>query len=527
MLDGAFALLERSLRIDLRSRMPHLIRLGFLVAIYLALFSALLTGGAFGAPGLRFFGMMAFLDLIFLTLMGIGFFSAVITEEKEEDTLGLMLMAGVRPLGVLAGKSLGGFWQAILLIVVQYPFILLATTLGGVTSGQVFAAMIALLAYIILMTGFGLLCSTVSSNSRNAAWLMGAGIIVYFVLASIADTLVKYRILAGLSGGQMGISSDFTGNLLKGFSGSCLFNHLDTILSTGFNESALSIQVVSNVAAGIIFAGLSWLLFGIATRSPSTEANSRGLLARHRGFFLFTAGQVWSNPFLWKDFYFVSGGTGMMLARIAYFGALGLIPFLVENTFPSQAGGYWYVFALIGFSASISAANVLARSMYDEVHGQTLASLMMLPRPSIGIVYSKFAGALLGWLPGPLLGPITLVTSYELWEEFGYMTTRANWPANQLLMIVLVLSFYGMFFVLIPHFATLLALYVRWGAVPLAIGFAICVYVAVGMVIAMIQINWTRSSGEIGITVALIVLTCLCIACHIVILLRVQALAAK
>ena len=30
-----------------------------------------------------------------MTLLGIGFFSSVITEEKEEDTLGLMLMAGI------------------------------------------------------------------------------------------------------------------------------------------------------------------------------------------------------------------------------------------------------------------------------------------------------------------------------------------------------------------------------------------------------------------------------------------------
>jgi len=48
----------------------------------------------FGAPGLRFFYGISYLNLAFLTLLGISFFSTSISEEKEEDTLGLMLMAG-------------------------------------------------------------------------------------------------------------------------------------------------------------------------------------------------------------------------------------------------------------------------------------------------------------------------------------------------------------------------------------------------------------------------------------------------
>ena len=117
--------------------------------------------------------MIVYLDVTFMTLLGIGFFSTAITEEKEEDTLGLMLMAGISPLGILAGKTGGRLWQALLLVIVQYPFMLLAVTMGGVSGAQVWAVTVALLAYMVLLAGFGLfvrhLLHTQSNGGRSDA----------------------------------------------------------------------------------------------------------------------------------------------------------------------------------------------------------------------------------------------------------------------------------------------------------------------------------------------------------------------
>src|SRR5258708_7655032 len=168
MFNGIYALLERSLRIDARAWSTHLARLGLVGAIYFSLCFALLTSFMFGAPGLRFFEWIAYLDATFMTLLGIGFFSTLISEEKEEDTLGLMLMAGISPLGILIGKSGGRLWQSLLLIAVQYPFVLLAVTMGGVMNAQVWAMTLALLAYMVFLVGFGLLCSTLARRSQTA-----------------------------------------------------------------------------------------------------------------------------------------------------------------------------------------------------------------------------------------------------------------------------------------------------------------------------------------------------------------------
>ena len=168
MFTGVLALLERSLRVDSRAWTAHLARAGLMLAIYLEVWQVQATAFAFGAPGLRFFQSIVFLNLLFMTLLGVGFFSTAITEEKEEDTLGLMQMAGINPLGILLGKAGGRLLQALLLIAVQYPFTLLSITLGGVADAQVRAAYVGLVAFMLWLAGWGLFCSTVSRNSRAA-----------------------------------------------------------------------------------------------------------------------------------------------------------------------------------------------------------------------------------------------------------------------------------------------------------------------------------------------------------------------
>ncbi|HEY4261921.1 MAG TPA: hypothetical protein VGM98_17250, partial [Schlesneria sp.] len=97
MFQGVLALVGRSLRVDSRSLQSHLARFGLIAAIYVVLCVAQWNSTSFGAPGLRFFYGIGYLNLAFMTLLGISFFSTSISEEKEEDTLGLMLMAGIGP----------------------------------------------------------------------------------------------------------------------------------------------------------------------------------------------------------------------------------------------------------------------------------------------------------------------------------------------------------------------------------------------------------------------------------------------
>jgi len=527
MQNGAFALLERSLRIDARSWSTHLARLGLIGAIYVSLCLTVSTQFRIGAPGLSFFQGIASLDAFFMTLLGIGFFSTAITEEKEEDTLGLMMMAGISPVGILVGKAGGRLWQALLLVAVQYPFTLLAVTMGGVTSGQIWAMTVALLAYMLFLSGFGLLCSTVAPRSRTAGIVMIGGIVAYIGLPVAAKGVVWIHRSSPANWTHEWNLAPHWWDLLDRFGDLSVFVRMPEILSTGFAQSALTLQVVSNVAGGLISAGMAWLVFGIATRSPATESSSRGLVSQRRGFFRFSPGRSWDNPFVWKDFYFAAGGIWMLLIRVAFYGGLGTVIYWWQQLLGLPYDVWVEVYLMwIMFLLPVDAALLVARSMHDEVRGQTLASLMMLPKASNGTVYSKFAGALLGWLPGPIFGISTVLMTNVGQRGLRHLLTHQD------LWVVPVVF---LFFALVPHYAALLALYVRWGAVPLAIGLTLGTYFVIG--VGVMVVSWMVLSPRPGVnfgigfqlamTALSLVLLSINAACHIGVLLRVESLGAK
>ena len=188
MYYGLLALLTRALRVDARQLRNHLFRLAFVGFIYICLLVATFQSAFLGAPGLSFFSQIAWLNALFITCAGIGFFSSAITEEKEEETIGLLQMAGLNHLGILLGKSTSRLIQVMLLLVVQFPFMLLAVTLGGVTTLQIVAAYVDLLAYTVLLANVALVCSVVFQRGGNAAAFTTLLMVLYAIAPNVRRT---------------------------------------------------------------------------------------------------------------------------------------------------------------------------------------------------------------------------------------------------------------------------------------------------------------------------------------------------
>lgn len=503
MFHGILALLGRSLRVDARSWQSHLIRFGLMAALFVALISALLSSRRLGAPGMQFFYTIAYLDLLFMTLLGINF-STAITEEKEEDTLGLMLMAGISPLGILIGKSGGRLVQASLLIAVQYPFTLLAITMGGVTQLQVGAVYLALLAYMVLLAGLGALCSTIGSNNRSAASWMITGLSVYFLVPRLASSTTRWIERNSWNFGGLKIVCD----LLHWLSHLSVFEQMGWILTTAFGDPQFSWQVISNLAAGIICFGLAWLLFGRFSRQPAAEPVTRGMVARARSpFRLLAPGRPWANPFVWKDFYFVSGGLGMIPVRIVFCAVLFVIVAMLNPV--HQLISAYQVF--LSLAVSIDAARVIARSLNDEIRGQTLSSLTMLPESSLYMVSSKILGALIGWLPGITVEAFVTFATIEGRQNFHSLCTDS------------LGQFVATVFILIPHLAAVLSVYLRWGAVPLSVAIAIGSYLF--CVTLIFSTGAFNPNSPIFIPFSCAVLTA-CAGCYLVVMFRLRQIAS-
>jgi hypothetical protein len=438
--------------------------------------------------------------VIFLTLAGISTFSSTITEEKEEETLGLLQMAGVDSLGLLLGKSGGRLIQALLLVAVQYPFTLLSITLGGVTILQIQAAYASLLGYLIFGAGAGALCSTICQSSRGSSRAMVFILILYAIIPWFAGEVASEL-------GSQG-QNPVLRRALEFVSHLCIFYQTGDILVTSRTDSLISYQAVSNLVLGMICFGLAWAVFGLFSSRPPVNTTSRGMLAvkSHR-FSLFSPGRARGNPLVWKDFYFSTAGISGILVRFSAYGAVFGLILWQSGTFEEG----WRVFlGCLLFAIPFDCSLLVSRSLQDEVRGMTIPSLIMLPRSVPSIVYSKLAGALIGLFPCLVCFSVAFVASGALDALF-----HSDWTGVSYSMLMIPS------FVLLPHLAAVFAMMLRWGAVPLAIGALYALTIVETSMIGCVFIFLPGSGGiEVALAIMGVMNMALCVACHFEVLRR-------
>ena len=129
MFSRTLALLIRSLRVDAVAAL-RLFRLVFAAFICLNLADAM-SSRVVGRPGgLLFFKQMAYLNFIILRWRESSFFAWRSPRKKEERNAGLLKTMTSVPWRLL-GKSTSRLMTALLLLLIQLPFALLAITLGA------------------------------------------------------------------------------------------------------------------------------------------------------------------------------------------------------------------------------------------------------------------------------------------------------------------------------------------------------------------------------------------------------------
>ena len=526
MLRGVFALLFRSLRTDSRSVRIHLLWFFLLAVIYIALWSAQETSRWFGAPGQIFFRYVVYLNAAFVTLLGVGFFSSAITEEKEEDTLGLMTMAGISPLGILMGKSTSRMFQVMVLLAIQYPFTLLAVTLGGLVPSQIASAYMSLFAYTILLANVGLLCSVLCRRSRDSAGLTTLWLVGYGIVPALAFGGFQYLIYT-----KGWTIANFDQNLiltpLKWLSESTFLTELYVATESG-HEFTWSPQIVSNAVGGLCCFLLSWFLFRFVVKDPAPEASSRGWVARRtsRRWRLFSAGRAWDMSLVWKDFHFIGGGwAGVTIRCLLY---LGLYVMCYFANRPSTWGQTPYsgwtlrwedvTWGFLFFSYPLLASDIAlcaSRLFQEEIKGQTLSSLLMLPRSIPDLAYSKVLGCGLGLLPGVMANLFAVFCLPGGMKLVGEALREPGW------------WYWMMNLVLLIHLTVVLSLHLRWGALAMAFGLTAGTMFFTGLMISIMSIGGGGNIYEETFGGLAVMIGFACIACHAIVLVRLPKLGER
>ena len=484
MVHGTLTLLLRSLRQDARLRRAHAFRIVSVAFLCGMLIVAHVTSFAVGAPGLRFFQSICYLNFGLITLAGFSFFSSAITEEKEEGTLGLLKLADLSPVSILLGKSTTRLFTALLVFAAQFPFALLAITLGGVTVYQVWAAYVALTAYMVLVANVALLCSVVSRRSGSAAVLMLLLSVLFLAAIPLLLRAKSVFEVFGLPQESAAPMRLFWGGI-EFLHDASILTRLNEILTTGFNRTAFGVQVLGSLGTAAVCFVISWLIFDWFTEYVDTRP-ARGLVPRTDSRRLLKIVRCWPWALVWKDFHFVAGGPIVAVAKLILYPATVLCLWQFSDYWVGSVVGLRFFEAVWMFAVIAIVAELLlyaTRIFQQERRWGTLPTLALLPRTTLSLAYAKLGGCLLGSLPTMLL-IVLLATIVPPPVQQGNPFRDEGW-------MIMVGAF-----VVALQLTALYSLIIRWGALPLALGTLLVLGACLSpvLVIALSAVQFTNDS---------------------------------
>jgi len=461
MAGGTSAMFTRALRADARLVRPHLFRLLFGLLILGVLIEAHVESLTVGAPGLKFFREIGRLNVILITLAGMSYLATAITEEKEERTLGLLTLAGIGPLSLLLGKSTTRVLGTLLLLVVQFPFALLAILLGGVTLRQIVAGYVALAAYLLFTANVALLASVWCRRSGAAS-----AVTLLVIMLSLAGTIPGRALLAGYAAwAEVPVESLQAGNQrIAAFDRLSVWTRIETISRWSFTGPILSHQVLVHLGAAVVLFFVAWALFGVRTRDDLAGEVRRGPLWRGGGRrWLAAVDRPWRVPNAWKDFHFIAGGRARLVGMFTFYGTgFGVLAwFFVDPRFEMSVADLAAAIMTVTLAGgAVELAIAAASTFHIELQEGTLAVTMLAPRPPSRVAAEKLAGGLLVLLPAAFWFWVAAAIDPHV---LGLLVGEpATWFAIML---------YGVFL----HLTVLLSLYVRWGALPLAMAMMVVI----------------------------------------------------
>lgn len=483
MFHGVWQLARLALASDSRRVGLHGLRFGMVATLYLSV-CYIQSSTWMSASGLVLFQSQLRITAIFLSLTAVFGFSQTITEEKEEDTLGLMRLAEVNSLAVILGKSASMFCEAGLLIAVQLPFTIVAITLGGISWPQVIAAYVALAAYLWMLVFVGVLASVTQPTGSTAARLTGIVVGAYLL---VPQAIMTFSSAWGTSLGSFIIDR------------MSLSNRLMELTQSGFTGSPWCPAVAFALMTGLSCLLISWFVFD---RFVDHDA-SMGLFTRS-----IAVGRVstrsWSRPICWREYIFCTGGLRWTALRLLVVTGIFLGVFLWHQGVGWVLSiGYTFVWSAIycGFFGLLDGSWSASQLFRDEIRYRTWPTLVQTPYSLSRIVFDKYCGWALGLAP-TIAAPFVFVLLMLMFHENirGFM--------NYVELIVgtasLGIAVFGYL-----HLLILLSLYFGWMATPVAM--TLCLGAAT-LYFERVQFQWSieyRCAVYLLTDVAIVALMCL------------------
>jgi ABC-type transport system involved in multi-copper enzyme maturation permease subunit len=458
------ALYKRALLLDSRRFILYGTWLMMGTLMFLSLYSN--KNVSAGMRGLSFLYIVSMINFWFILFAGVFGFSSAITEEKEEETIGLLVMTGISPFNFVLSKAGARFTRGLFLIASQIPFTIFAVTLGGVSVNQVYAIYITLISFMFFLTFFCTFISLLSANSRFSA---SFSFILIVAIALFAALLVDQSVIN-------------PGQLVYFIPLMALF----TVLQTGFTGYFVPEQLYTCLILGFVFFFLTLILFN---KFSLREPKSPGKKSRKKKGDSSDSQtrRAWSNSLAWKEFYFQLGGFKSWFFQ----GLIYLIITLIVYNSAHHPELYDTLKAAIfgtSFTLTVLLLTLVVSIMFSaEFKAGTHSSIFTLPVDHVSIFWSKLIGGLYLCLPSLLIFFILLISIHAEHGTSDIYTVYLIVPS--FVLIYLTLTAY-------------LSLIIRIGGFLAAAAIIFIIYIIMGMF-------FLRNIGSAeGVTVFIVLKNC-------------------
>lgn len=134
-----------------------------------------------------------YIQLLVLLILGPSFTANAITEEKNHNTIDLLLLTGAGPFSIVWGKFFSRLYSLLFLLFLTVPLLFALLTLGGVAARSILITIAILGGFSVLATGVGIFLSTLMA--RTPGVMAGCYVLLGAVLglpAILANLPVGY-----------------------------------------------------------------------------------------------------------------------------------------------------------------------------------------------------------------------------------------------------------------------------------------------------------------------------------------------
>jgi len=295
----------------------YLTRSGYIGVLFVLLYTAGMTTFGFqdvrGISAMASFGGLAFQILAFVQLALVMFFSLLFTagniaQEKDRQTLILLLMTDLSNREIVLGKLLASLLQVGTLILASLPVFVFLQFLGGVDFSQILWTFAICAASAILVGSWAAFVAflrekTFQTLATSVLGMVGFVGVLEGVIAltsgspvrELAAVLNPFRALAA-------IMSPLSNEATIGSSASAL-------------TSVTALLVLATLLSGIAINRLrvwnpSRKLFIDPETEKKTEDGETTTVVRHR--------RIWSNPVIWREIMTRAYGRKVAVLKMAY-----------------------------------------------------------------------------------------------------------------------------------------------------------------------------------------------------------------